>query len=65
MAEIIQNRRDSLNSLLDQQMALFNEAMNDDRAEMKRLLKEVYNYNTHDLDATASATGDAAPWSIE
>ena len=36
-----------------------------DRAEMKRLLKEIYNYNTHDLDATASATGDAAPWSVE
>jgi hypothetical protein len=32
---------------------------------MKRLLKEIYNYNTHDLDATASADGSAAPWSVE
>ena len=46
-------------------MAKFTAAMAEDRAEMKRLLKEIYNYNTHDLDATASATGDAAPWSVE
>ena len=39
--------------------------MEEDKAEMKRLLKEIYNYNTHDLDATATATGDAAPWSAE
>merc|ERR1712016_126921 len=39
--------------------------MEEDRAEMKRLLKEVYNYNTHDLDAAASADGSAAPFSVE
>ena len=65
MADIIQTRRDSMNARLDEQLALFNAAMAEDRAEMKRLLKEIYNYNTHDLDATATATGNAAPWSVE
>ena len=46
-------------------MAFFFDETLNDRDEMKRLLKEIYNYNTHDLDATASATGNAAPWSIE
>lgn len=65
MEYIITTRRDSLNALLDDQWAKFQAAMAEDRAEMKRLLKEIYNYNTHDLDATAAATGDAAPWSVE
>jgi hypothetical protein len=65
MERIITERRDSMNARLDDQMARFNAAMDEDRAEFKRLLKEIYNYNTHDLDATASATGDAAPWSVE
>ena len=47
------------------QMAKFEAAMEEDRAEMKRLLKEIYNYNTHDLEATATATGSAAPWAVE
>ena len=46
-------------------MAKFTAAMEEDKAEMKRLLKEIYNYNTHDLDATVAATGDAAPWAAE
>ena len=65
MEHIITTRRDSLNALLDDQMAKFTAAMAEDRAEMKRLLKEIYNYNTHDLDATAAADGSAAPWSVE
>jgi len=65
MEHIITTRRDSLNALLDDQMAKFTAAMAEDRAEMKRLLKEIYNYNTHDLDATATADGSAAPWSVE
>jgi hypothetical protein len=65
MEYIITTRRDSLNAALDAQWEAFQAAMAHDRAEMKRLLKEIYNYNTHDLDATASATGDAAPWSVE
>ena len=65
MEYIITTRRDSLNAALDAQWEAFQAAMAHDRAEMKRLLKEIYNYNTHDLEATASATGDAAPWSIE
>jgi hypothetical protein len=44
------------------QLAKFDAAMDEDRAEMKRLLKEIYNYNTHDLEATATATGSAAPF---
>ena len=65
MELIITTRRDSLNALLDDQMAKFTAAMAEDRAEMKRLLKEIYNYNTHDIDATAAADGSAAPWSVE
>ena len=65
MEHIITTRRDSLNALLDDQWAKFQAAMAHDRAEMKRLLKEIYNYNTHDLDATAAADGSAAPWSVE
>ena len=47
------------------QLAQFDAAMDEDRAEMKRLLKEIYNYNTHDLEATATATGSAAPFTDE
>ena len=65
MEQIITTRRDSLNALLDDQMAKFTAAMAEDRAEMKRLLKEIYNYNTHDMDATATADGSAAPWTVE
>ena len=65
MAEIVETRRTSkINELKAQQTALY-EAMEEDKAEMKKLLKEIYNYNTHDLDAAASADGSAAPWSIE
>ena len=39
--------------------------MEEDKAEMKRLLKEAYNYNTHDLDAAATSDGSAAPFSTE
>ena len=65
MAGIIDERRASLIAAMNDQWAKFNAAMAEDRAEMKRLLKEIYNYNTHDLDATASADGSAAPWSVE
>ena len=65
MAQIISTRRASLEAGLAAQSAALLAAMNEDRAEMKRLLKEIYNYNTHDLDATAAADGSAAPWSVE
>ena len=65
MADIISTRRASLNAALAEQARLMQEAMDADRAEMKRLLKEIYNYNTHDLDAAAASDGSAAPWSVE
>ena len=65
MERIITERRASLIARLQAEADAFAAEMAEDRAEMKRLLKEIYNYNTHDLDATASATGDAAPWSVE
>ena len=65
MADIISTRRASLEAGLAAQSKALLDAMNEDRAEMKRLLKEIYNYNTHDLDATAAADGSAAPWSVE
>ena len=65
MADIISTRRASLNAALAAQQDALLAAMEEDRAEMKRLLKEVYNYNTHDLDAAASADGSAAPFSVE
>ena len=65
MADITNTRRESLNAALAEQSRLFQEAMDADRAEMKRLLKEIYNYNTHDLDAAAASDGSAAPWSVE
>ena len=65
MAAIIEERRASLIAAMEDQWNKFNAAMAEDRAEMKRLLKEIYNYNTHDLDATATADGSAAPWSVE
>ena len=65
MAEIISTRRASLNAALAAQQEALYLAMEEDKAEMKRLLKEVYNYNTHDLDAAATADGSAAPWSDE
>ena len=65
MADIISTRRASLEAGLAAESKALLDAMNADRAEMKRLLKEIYNYNTHDIDATASADGVAAPWSVE
>jgi len=65
MADIISTRRASLEAAMAAQSQALLDAMNEDRAEMKRLLKEIYNYNTHDLDATAAADGSAAPWSVE
>lgn len=65
MADIISTRRASLVAGLAAESQALLDAMNADRAEMKRLLKEIYNYNTHDIDATASADGVAAPWSVE
>ena len=65
MADIISTRRASLTAALEAQQKALYDAMEEDKAEMKRLLKEIYNYNTHDLDAAASADGSAAPWSVE
>ena len=65
MAEIIETRRNSLIDLTSEQFVFFFDETENDRDDMKILLKEIYNYNTHDLAATAFATGDAAPWSIE
>merc|ERR1712051_1111726 len=65
MERIITERRASLVARLQAEADAFAAEMAEDRAEMKRLLKEIYNYNTHDLDATATADGDAAPWSVE
>ena len=65
MEDIISTRRASLTAAMAAQSQALLDAMNEDRAEMKRLLKEIYNYNTHDIDATASADGSAAPWSVE
>ena len=65
MAFIISTRRASLNAALAAQQKALIRAMEEDKAEMKRLLKEAYNYNTHDLDATAASDGSAAPFSTE
>ena len=62
---VVDERRASLTAAMADQMAKFDAAMDEDRAEMKRLLKEIYNYNTHDLEATTTATGSAAPWTSE
>ena len=62
---VVDERRASLTAAMADQLAQFDAAMDEDRAEMKRLLKEIYNYNTHDLEATATATGSAAPFTVE
>ena len=31
---------------------------------MKASLKEIYNYNSHDTEAAAESTGQAAPYSV-
>ena len=65
MEAVVFERRASLTAAMADQMAKFDAAMEEDRAEMKRLLKEIYNYNTHDLEATTTATGSAAPFTVE
>ena len=61
MAAIVAEREASLDSRLDEQQTALEDAMEADRAEMKRRLKEVYNYNTYEftpdtpLDAHISA----------
>jgi len=61
MTEIVAERVASLDARLDEQQTALEDAMEADRAEMKRRLKEVYNYNTYEftpdtpLDAHISA----------
>jgi len=66
MDAIIAKREESLDARLDAQQTAFEDAMEQDRAEMKQRLKEVYNYNTYEFEPN-TPLGDhiSAPYSHE
>jgi hypothetical protein len=66
MDEIVATRVASLDARLDEQQTALEDAMAADREEMRKRLKEVYNYNTYEFDqATPISDHISAPYSHE
>jgi hypothetical protein len=65
MADIVAEREASLDTRLDEQQTAFEDAVEADRAEMRRALKEVYNYNTYEFTPSAPKDHISAPYSHE
>jgi hypothetical protein len=65
MEAILEEREASLDAGLADQQGSFVDAVNACRDEMKRRLKEVYNYNSYDIDLTKTQETIAAPYSHE
>ena len=66
MAAIVRERELSLDARLDEQQTALEAAMEADRAEMRRRLKEVYNYNTYEFTPNTPVTDHiSAPYSHE
>jgi hypothetical protein len=66
MDAIVAEREASLDSRLDASQTALEDAMEADRAEMKRRLKEVYNYNSYEFDqSTPLSDHQSTPYSHE
>ena len=65
MLETVTERAESLASQLAEEQAKLNAAMDADQAEMKKNLKEIYNFNSHDIEESTKSTGKAAPYNHE
>ena len=66
MTKITDDRTKSLDERLDAQQTALEDAMQADRDEMKKRLKEVYNYNTYEFDQSTPVSDHiSAPYSHE
>ena len=65
MLETVTERAESLASQLAEEQAKLNAAMDADKAEMKKNLKEIYNFNSHDIEESTKSTGKTAPYNHE
>jgi len=65
MDAILEEREASLDAKLAGEQGSFEEAVMAERDQFKRDLKEIYNYNTYDIELTKTQETIAAPYSHE
>ena len=65
MLATVTEREESLAKRLAEQQQLLQDAMDADKAEMKKNLKEVYNFNSHDIVEAKKSSGQTAPYNHE
>jgi len=65
MQATIDERIASLDARLQEQSDLLDAAIAEDQAQMKALLKEIYSYNSYDVEAAKKSNGTAAPYNHE